>query len=153
LYHLFTRLGSSMEIVESRWSMFGRTDLVGFKNVPSVMGVFIDGAAGAEMPRVSEGLGGSSPTALEAPPAFGDMVPPLNLKEPEKASALIVGPGGGRDVLLALQSGFRNITAVEINPLMVQIVKDYRAFNGGLYTDFKSSRDRGRRTYIPSPQQ
>ena len=135
LYGLSTLPGSSVEIVESRWSTFGRTDLVRFKNDPSVMAVFIDGAAGADMLRASRGVGGSSPTVGEATRLFGGMVPVH-----QKGSALIIGPGGGRDVLMALEAGFRNITAVEINPQMVQIVKDYRAFNGGLYTDFKNVR-------------
>ena len=104
-------------------------------NDPSVMAVFIDGAAGADMLRASRGVGGSSPTVGEATRLFGGMVPVH-----QKGSALIIGPGGGRDVLMALEAGFRNITAVEINPQMVQIVKDYRAFNGGLYTDFKNVR-------------
>ena len=75
LYRLSALPGSSFEIVESRWSTFGRTDLVRFKNDPSMMAVFIDGAAGTNMPHVSGGLGGSSPSVLEATPAFGRMVP------------------------------------------------------------------------------
>ena len=133
LYGLSTLPGWSVEIVESRWSTFGRTDLVRFKNDPSVMAVLFDGAAGADMLRASRGVGGSSPTVAEATRLFGGMVPVH-----QKASALIIGPGGGRDVLMALEAGFRNIAAVEINPQMVQIVKDYRAFNGGLYTDFNN---------------
>ena len=42
-------------------------------------------------------------------------------------------------MLLALKVGFKHITAVDdINPQMVAIVKDYRAFNGGIYPDYKN---------------
>ena len=140
LYRLGTMLSSSAEIIESRWSTFGRTDLVRFNNDPSTMAIFIDGAAGANMLRFDGRSGDSSAALAQATRDFPGMAPLCNLKEDQRDSALIIGPGGGRDVLLALEAGFKSITAVEINPQMVQIVKDYRNFNGGIYTDFKNVR-------------
>jgi spermidine synthase len=49
---------------------------------------------------------------------------------------LIIGPGGGKEVLIGMFSSVQNITAVEINPDFVALVKNYRKFNGGIYTDF-----------------
>ena len=47
---------------------------------------------------------------------------------------LVVGPGGGKDVRAALASGADHVTAVEINPLIVQAVNDeFGAFTGELY--------------------
>src|SRR5581483_1918507 len=46
---------------------------------------------------------------------------------------LIIGPGGGPDVVAALASGSRQVTAVELNPLMIQFVRHYGARAGNLY--------------------
>ena len=140
LYRLSNMLGRSAEVIDSRWSTFGRTDLVRFNNDPSTMAIFIDGSAGANMLRFDARSRDSSATLVQVALDFPGTAPLRSLKENQKDSALIIGPGGGRDVLLALEAGFKSITAVEINPQMVQIVKDYRDFNGGIYTDFKNVR-------------
>ena len=49
-------------------------------------------------------------------------------------TSLIIGPGGGSDVLASLVFGNRNITAVEVNKSTLDIVReDLRAYSGGLY--------------------
>jgi hypothetical protein len=55
-------------------------------------------------------------------------------REPEQVC--IIGAGGGKDVLAALVAKAKHVTAVEINPLIVEEVmkQKYRAFSGGLYT-------------------
>jgi hypothetical protein len=63
-----------------------------------------------------------------------------HLKEaPPKASggfrALVIGPGGGRDLLAALVFGAERIDGVEINPIIVdRVMRDrFREFSGGIY--------------------
>ena len=47
---------------------------------------------------------------------------------------LVIGPGGGRDVLTALTFGSTNVTAVELNPIIVDVVnKHFGDFTGRLY--------------------
>ena len=46
---------------------------------------------------------------------------------------LIIGPGGGPDVVAALASGSSKVTAVEMNPLMIQFVRHYGDKTGSLY--------------------
>jgi hypothetical protein len=46
---------------------------------------------------------------------------------------LVIGPGGGPDVIAALASGSRKVTAVEMNPLMIQFVRHYGDRAGRLY--------------------
>jgi SAM-dependent methyltransferase len=46
---------------------------------------------------------------------------------------LVIGPGGGTDVLAALASGSRKVTAVELNPLMIRFVRHYAGRAGNLY--------------------
>ncbi len=52
--------------------------------------------------------------------------------EPD-AETLVIGPGGGADVVTALVSGSRQVTACELNPLMLQFVRHYGARAGNLY--------------------
>ena len=51
------------------------------------------------------------------------------------SSALIIGPGGGRDVLAAIFFGVPSITAVEINPIIVNDVMKgrFRNYSGDIY--------------------
>jgi hypothetical protein len=54
----------------------------------------------------------------------------------DEPQVLIIGPGGGVDILVPWYNGARLITAAEINPRIVEIMRDqYRDFSGGLYTD------------------
>ncbi len=53
-----------------------------------------------------------------------------------REKALIIGPGGGVDVIIARLFGAREITAVEVNPLVAREVmsaEPFRSFSGGLY--------------------
>jgi SAM-dependent methyltransferase len=49
------------------------------------------------------------------------------------AETLIIGPGGGPDVVAALASGSKKVTAVEMNPLMLKFVRSYGERAGNLY--------------------
>jgi len=138
LYRLTNLMGRNAAVVESRWSTFGRTDLVRFDNDSSLMTIFVDGAAGANMLRFDGGKDTASSGTAHSLHQFGGIVPLLNLLPDQKDNALIIGPGGGRDVVLALNAGFRNITAVEINPQTVEIVKEWKDYNGGIYSDFNN---------------
>jgi len=51
-----------------------------------------------------------------------------------EGSALIIGPGGGKDILCARSSGDFSVTAVEVNPLVVRAADDrFAAFTGRPY--------------------
>ncbi len=121
-------------IVESRWSAFGRTDLTAFREQTDAMVMFIDGTAGTYMFKFSGDIKNPAPLIAGMKTDFSGYFPFLFLKDGQKDNALIIGAGGGREVLLALMGGMKQITAVEINPDMVDIMKKYAAYNGGLYT-------------------
>ena len=125
----------SWQIVETRWNAFGQTDLVESELFPGEKMIYIDGAAGTSMYNYNAILT-DSVLQQNLTTNYGEFFPFLFLKRDEKDSALIIGPGGGRDVLVALFGGVKSITAVEVNPDFVQIVKDYEDFNGGLYSKF-----------------
>ena len=93
---------------------------------PAQLGVFTDG----------DGL--TAITAFDGrrePLAYLDFTPaalPYHLLE--KPDVLILGAGGGADILLALLHGAATIDAVELNPQLVRLVAErFSAFAGHLY--------------------
>src|SRR3989454_4317455 len=54
----------------------------------------------------------------------------------EGFNALVIGPGGGRDLVSALVFGARHVDGVEINPIIADDVMrgQFREFSGGIYT-------------------
>jgi spermidine synthase len=77
----------------------------------------------------------------------GDLTAPTKIPEVRVAAlvyalraagpALIIGPGGGTDVLSALRAGVPRVVGVEVNPIIVEDVMRGRfaAWNGDLYRD------------------
>ena len=126
------------KIIETRWSAFGRTDLVEFSNRPEEMQIYIDGTAGMPMYQFSGDFSRPSLVLDSLKDKFTGYFPFFFLSEEERDSALIIGPGGGRDILLALMGGVDKVTAVEVNKDVVDIVREYAWYNGGIYTDFEN---------------
>jgi spermidine synthase len=86
--------------------------------------MFVDGGAGTDLVSIDELENNMEQHAHKLqhfPAAFE-----LNfLKENEKDSVLIIGPGGGVDIAAAWLINFRQIDAVEINPSFVKLMKKY----------------------------
>ncbi|MDP2920159.1 MAG: hypothetical protein Q8O43_08085 [Dehalococcoidia bacterium] len=131
---LVTDSSAGAKIVETRWSAFGRTDLVSIASTPETMNLYVDGTAGTSMYRFNGDADNPDPAIAELKTTFPGYLPFSTLRENERDNALLIGPGGGRDVLLALLGNVRNITAVEINRDLVDIVKGYDEYNGGIYS-------------------
>jgi hypothetical protein len=126
------------EIVETKWSAFGRTDLIAFGDFPNHMDIYIDGTAGSPMFKYSGNASKPGERASRLKTSFPGYFPFLFLKEEERNNALIIGPGGGRDILLALMGGVQEIITVEINKDLVELVRKYSWFNGNIYTGQKN---------------
>lgn len=119
------------EIKFTRWSSFGRADMVETDN-PLFKTIFIDGAAGTKMIRMDEeGLEEDIAHTLSYQYMAG--VPMLGIDESLKEDALIIGSGGGIDVVTAMINGYKNIDAVELNPDFIKIVQEQSDYNGGIY--------------------
>ncbi len=127
---------SSAQIIETRWSAFGRTDLVEYTEYPAQMEIYLDGTATAPMYQFNGNLENPDTAVQNLKTIFSGYFPFYFLAEDERDTALIIGPGGGRDVLLALMGGVGDITAVEVNPDLVEMVREYGQYNGGIFTDF-----------------
>jgi len=76
---------------------------------------------------------GSDPASRRA---FRSNIASLAYRIVGKGRALIVGPGGGKDILCARSSGDFPVTAVEVNGLVVQAADErYAAFTGRPYSE------------------
>jgi spermidine synthase len=74
----------------------------------------------------------------KAPRRYGEVrVASLAYAIRHDGTALIIGPGGGTDVISALYHGVPRVVGVEVNPIIVNnVVKDrYASFGGDLYRD------------------
>ena len=113
-------LNAGGEILESRWDAFARTDLLEPGEGKSLR-VYVDGGAASIMP--------SQTHAAELMRDIGFF--PFATEQPERV--YILGPGAGLDVFFALQARAKSVTAVEVNRSAVELVNEWRAYNGGVY--------------------
>lgn len=135
-HHVYSNVKTTPEITDSRWSIYGRADLVQYSHQDVVKQLFIDGAAGSQMLRFSGYKNQVDPTLAGILYRYSTTIPLLLLKEVEKNSMLVIGPGGGKEVLTGLLLNVEQIVGIEVNPDFIEIVKDHSEFNGGIYTDF-----------------
>lgn len=117
--------GMSPEIVFSKWNAFSRTDVIKLPEEPDEMVLTIDGAANAPMYKFDGNVG-----SLEKFKADTGFIP-FTIGSNDKT--LLIGPGGGRDVLYALAGGSKNIAAVDINTSSIDAVEAFGEYNGKIY--------------------
>jgi SAM-dependent methyltransferase len=95
---------------------------------PDQLALFTDGDAMSVITRYDGDL---EPLAY-----MQDVTAALPYQLLDRPKVLILGAGGGTDVLFALYHGARKIDAVELNPLMTELVgSTYAKFAGNLYDD------------------
>ena len=122
---MFDQLRSGdYKIVSTKWSSFARTDVVQGPDDQDKL-IYTDGGAGSVMIKFDGQT--SQIQYLKQDPSYF----PFSWGNSEKV--LILGAGGGKDVLLALLAGSTDITAVEINSSIVKVMEEFKDFNGNLY--------------------
>ena len=136
IYYTYDNPNIKPDIIESRWSINGRSDLVEYSNSDIVKDLFIDGAAGSQMFRFNGNVANHNKLLNNLLFQFSTAVPLLFLNKEEKKNMLVIGPGGGKEILTGILNKVQNITGVEVNPDFVDIVKEYSNYNGGIYTNF-----------------
>ena len=124
---LFRALGAQPHpgrLLENWWSAHARTDLVD-RSGDTGLNIYMDGGAGSYMFRFDGDFRRLFFLRREAPffpYYFG-----------ARERVLILGAGGGADVLYALMTGWRRIEGVEINPDIVRLVRARGDYNGYIY--------------------
>jgi spermidine synthase len=112
-------------ITQTGWNAYSRIDAVEGIERSELARLFIDSDAWTG---VREWNG-----QLESAKDLRDSYRALPFRLVPNAETLIIGPGGGPDVVAALASGARKVTAVEMNPLMLKFVRHYGARAANLY--------------------
>jgi spermidine synthase len=125
--------------VSSRWNAFSRVDVVESPGIRSLPGLSF-GYQGAFPPQAGVAVDGDNLMPITAPDkglGWAAALPEALAYEMRPgARALILAPGGGLAVATALANGASELTVVEANPLLVDVVReDYDAFTAGLYHD------------------
>ncbi|HEV7684478.1 MAG TPA: hypothetical protein VGO68_20375, partial [Pyrinomonadaceae bacterium] len=112
-------------IAQTGWNAYSRIDAVEGVAPRHVARLYIDSDAWTS---IYEWDG-----RLESARDLRDSYRALPFRLTPNAETLVIGPGGGADVVAALSSGSRKVTAVELNPLMLKFVRSYGARAGNLY--------------------
>jgi hypothetical protein len=121
--------------IYTKWNAFSKVDVYATPPMlehgrpgPGFSIIIDEGAAGTAIPDLSMGVG----NFLARPQEFRASGLPYIGKEHPKV--LIIGSGAGREVLEALKFGASSVTAVEINPIISDIVTNrMREQWGGLF--------------------
>ena len=136
MYYTYDNPTIHPDIIDSRWSINGRSDLVEYNNQNIVKDLFIDGAAGSQMYKFNGSIAHHDTLLDKMLLQHSTTIPFLFLTKEEKKNMLVIGPGGGGEILAGILGGVQKITGVEVNPDFVAIVKNNSDFNGGIYTNF-----------------
>jgi spermidine synthase len=113
------------EIAATEYSPFARVDVVQTAD-PDTLFVFTDAGAGSFMLRHDGAL--SQNRSLQSSIEFL----PFAATGGNNERTLILGAGAGKDILLALEGGAKEITAVEVNPAMIDATRRFSDFNGNV---------------------
>lgn len=116
---------NSLKIALTRWNSFSRIDVIeGFQgNVLAV--IFIDADASTSVYQWD-----GTDESLQYLRGSMEILPYNLVRNPR---TLVIGPGGGKDILFALCGGSSEVVGVELNPLIVEAVRNYGAKTGNIY--------------------
>jgi len=125
---IYLREHPGSKIVKTEWNSFSRIDVVegGTGGEELVAKVFIDGGAGTNI--IS--WDGNAESRQE----LATWMQYLPFKMMQDPKVLVIGSGGGRDVVASLVSGSKDVTSVEINPIIYETVKSYGDRAGNVYS-------------------
>lgn len=115
-------------VLETRYDAFGRTDLVATDEA-WVRYLFTDRMYTARIARWD----GRGQRFADAPLEELSHLKGLAFRALQPSRVLVLGAGGGFDVALALQSGARQIQAVEINGAMLAMTRALGDFSGRIF--------------------
>ncbi len=112
-------------LLDWNWDAYSRTDLINIPTFRQGRIVSIDGGSNSEMIRFDGDL--SKINGLKRDLNY------LPFETGSNRKTLLIGPGGGKDILLAILAGSTDIQAVEINRGSVRMAQKYASYNDGIY--------------------
>jgi spermidine synthase len=135
-------------VLFSKWNSFSRIGVyerahgdwslsAAYKGpLPETRFMDIDSAASTPIVRVAPDLSNAEYLRYELTSlAYHLKEPRVGQPSAPSFTALVIGPGGGRDLLAALVFGAGRVDGVEINPIIARdVMRDrFREFSGGIY--------------------
>jgi spermidine synthase len=121
---------SDLRVSFTKWNSFSRVDVVEGFGEPLQAIIYIDAGASTDILRWDgkiENIGYLRDTI--------DFLPYCLVDSPK---TLIIGSGGGRDVLVALVGNSSKITAVELNPIVIEAVQRCKEETADVYSNQKT---------------
>ena len=115
----------STHVTQTGWNAYSRIDAVEGFPAPNLARLYIDSDAWTNAMQWDG--------RIESIRKVRDWYRAYPFHFVQNAETLVIGPGGGSDVVVALGSGSPKVTAVEMNPLMLQFVRHYGERSGNLY--------------------
>jgi hypothetical protein len=112
-------------VTQTGWNAYSRIDTVEGFPPPNLARLYIDSDAWTNAHQWDGSLASISD--------LKNWYRALPFKFEQNPETLVIGPGGGSDVLVALSAGSKKVTAVELNPLMIEFVRHYGAAAGNIY--------------------
>ncbi len=112
-------------VTQTGWNSYSRIDAVEGFPAPNLARLYIDSDAWTNAHQWDGRIDGIR--------HMRDWYRALPFRFKQGGETLVIGPGGGSDVIVALGSGSRKVTAVELNPLMLEFVRHYGERAGNLY--------------------
>jgi spermidine synthase len=119
----------TLRIVSTKWNSFSRIDIVEGSATNDLAYIFIDADASTVVLKWD-----GKPESAQHLNKTVDFLPYYLVHEPK---VLVIGSGGGRDVLIALVGNSSRIVAVELNPIIVDVTKNYGELAGNIYNNSK----------------
>ena len=118
--------------LSAQWNSFSRVDVIGHNNMDAksrtIGSILIDADALTPLLRWNGSI-----TDIQWLKNFMDYIP-YEISSHNNNNTLVIGSGGGEDVLVALAGGAKNVTAVELNPLIISAAKRFGgSLAGNLY--------------------
>ena len=95
-YYVYPNAASISQIIDSRWSIQGRSDLVAYSNQDEVRHLFVDGSAGTQMYRFSGDVKNFSPLLYNLLIRHTTTIPLLFLRDYEKTTCLSSDQAAGK---------------------------------------------------------
>lgn len=112
------------EISFSNWDALSRTDVIDIKDKDEKI-IVTDGGASAPIIKFNGNLQSVQHLKSE--------VNSIAFSFGKNEKSLVIGSGGGKDVLFALLGGSKKVDAVEINPSTIEAVNKFKEFSGDIY--------------------
>src|SRR5947207_1264146 len=116
---------AAARVTQTGWNSYSRIDAVEGFPPPNLARLYIDSDAWTNVQQWDGNI--------ESIRSVRDWYRALPFRLVSAPQTLVIGPGGGSDVLVALGSGSRKVTAVELNPLMLRFVRHYGDRAGNIY--------------------